>query len=278
MARYLSFLLAALACAAAINTLSPVFAAARGEVRRSQTEEEAAKALAEYVADLSAKTVKERKKFTVAVAGGTLIHTMRKLLEEPYLHSVDWSAWHMFWVDERAVPNSSTDSNYNLARVGFLSKVPIPAGSIHPVNTELAYDAAAADYEALIKKLMEDSTVASSPAGLPKFDLILMGAGLDCHIASLFPGSPLLQEKQKWVAGVEKAIIAPRVTFSLPPINSAANLAFVITASDLPDWSHANLSACVKKGIEGGHDLPIQMVSPEGGFLWFLDSATSLEL
>ena len=48
---------------------------------------------------------------------------LRKLVEAPYVDSIDWSKWQVFWVDERVVPKDHPDSNYKLAFDGFLSKV-----------------------------------------------------------------------------------------------------------------------------------------------------------
>lgn len=45
------------------------------------------------------------------------------MTESPYLESVDWAKWHVFWVDERVVPKDHEDSNYKLAFDSFLSKV-----------------------------------------------------------------------------------------------------------------------------------------------------------
>lgn len=44
-------------------------------------------------------------------------------MEAPYIDAVEWSKWHVFWVDERVVPKDHEDSNYKLAYDGFLSKV-----------------------------------------------------------------------------------------------------------------------------------------------------------
>jgi hypothetical protein len=44
-------------------------------------------------------------------------------LEPPYVDSIEWAKWHVFWVDERVVPKDHQDSNYKLAFDGFLSKV-----------------------------------------------------------------------------------------------------------------------------------------------------------
>lgn len=88
-----------------------------------ETEEDLAVSLAKYAADLSAKFVEERGAFSVVLSGGSLIKSLRKLAEAPYIDSVDWSRWHVLWVDERVVPKDHDDSNYKLAYNGFLSKV-----------------------------------------------------------------------------------------------------------------------------------------------------------
>ena len=118
--------------------------------------EDLAVSLAKYTAELSQKFATERGAFTVVLSGGSLIDSLRffdvsptptqiapflvspgftftdhveicwfhsKLTEPPYLESVDWSKWHVFWVDERVVPKDHEDSNYKLAFDGFLSKV-----------------------------------------------------------------------------------------------------------------------------------------------------------
>ena len=86
-------------------------------------EEDLAVSLAKYTAELSEKFAAERGAFTVVLSGGTLIEALRKLAEPPYLEAVDWSKWHVFWVDERVVPKDHEDSNYKLALDGLLAKV-----------------------------------------------------------------------------------------------------------------------------------------------------------
>ncbi|KAI8573131.1 hypothetical protein RHMOL_Rhmol01G0255000 [Rhododendron molle] len=264
---------------------------AKGMVDVHDTEEEVAEAVAEYVANLSSKFAQERAIFTVVVAGGTLIHTLRKLVEEPYSKSVDWWKWEVFWVDERMVPLTDKDSNYKLAYDGFLSKVPIPPTNIHAVNVTLPAAAAAEAYQTLIKTLVDNKTIDfSSSSGSPRFDLMLLGMGPDGHVASLFPGHPLLKEKQRWVAAIEDSPFPPkeRVTFTLPVINSAVNFAFVITASDLPEWVQAMLAEKVGKAVNGSGCgggsgevegcLPVEMVKPGGEMRWFLDKSTAAKI
>jgi 6-phosphogluconolactonase len=130
-------------------------AALKSSLRTFDTEEDVAISLAKYTAELSEKFAAERGAFTVVLSGGTLIETLRfvprappwvgwfrsrffdplaisrfllashrrKLAEPPYLETVDWSKWHVFWVDERVVRKDHVDSNYKLAVDGLLSKV-----------------------------------------------------------------------------------------------------------------------------------------------------------
>ncbi|GMP70699.1 hypothetical protein CsSME_00029437 [Camellia sinensis var. sinensis] len=95
----------------------------QGKVDVFDSEESLSVSLAKYTADLSEKFAKERGAFTVVLSGGSLINSLRKLVEAPYIDSVDWSKWHIFWVDERVVPKDHEDSNYKLAYDGFLCKV-----------------------------------------------------------------------------------------------------------------------------------------------------------
>ncbi|KAF7154810.1 hypothetical protein RHSIM_Rhsim01G0188800 [Rhododendron simsii] len=194
----------------------------------------------------------------------------------------------VFWVDERMVPLTDKDSNYKLAYDGFLSKVPIPPTNIHAVNVTLPAAAAAEGYQTLIKTLVDNKTIdSSSSSGSPRFDLMLLSMGPDGHVASLFPGHPLLKEKQRWVAAVEDAPFTPRerVTFTFPVINSAANFGFVITASDLPAVVKAMLAEKVGKAVNGrgcgegeGLLLPVEMVKPRGEMRWFLDKSTAAKI
>lgn len=233
-------------------------------------EEDVAVALAKYVADLSHKFAKEKGIFTVVLSGGTLIDTMRKLVEPPYLDTIDWSKWHVFWLDERVVLKTDPLSNYKLAYDGFLSKVPIPPSNVYPINDTLpAPEDAADDYEVCLKSLVEKKILElSKVTGFPKFDLMLLGMGPDGHVASLFPKHPLLQEKKRWVTYIKDSPKMPpeRITFTFPVINSSEYIALVVTGADLANAVHIALGNHQSSDL-----LPAQMVSPEGELTWFLD-------
>ncbi|KAL6644405.1 hypothetical protein ACP70R_016013 [Stipagrostis hirtigluma subsp. patula] len=245
--------------------------ASRKKLLIFDAEEDLAASLAEYTAELSAKFAAERGAFAVVLSGGSLVKALRKLAESPYLEAVDWSKWHVFWVDERVVPKDHADSNYRLAFDEFLSKVPIPADQVYAINDSLSAEEAADDYESRLKQLVKNGVIEmSSVTGFPKFDLMLLGMGPDGHVASLFPGHPFVHENQKWVTYVKDSPKPPpeRITFTFPMINSSAYIALVVTG--------AGKGGAVHKALSEEHNtsdlLPVEMVSLQDGELtWFTD-------
>lgn len=241
-------------------------------------EEELSNSLAKYTTDLSRKFCGERGAFTVVLSGGSLIKSLRKLVESPYSVLIDWGKWHIFWVDERVVPKDHPDSNYKLAFDEFLSKVPIPAGQSYAINDSLSAEAAADDYETLLKHLVSKGVLLLSPAtGFPKFDLMLLGMGPDGHIASLFPGHPLLSENHRWVTSITNSPKPPleRITFTIPVINSSAHIALVVTGAGKADVVHQVFGSKSSSSVL----LPVQMVElDDGEFTWFADKAAASKL
>lgn len=123
---------------------------------------------------------------------------------------------------------------------------------------------------------MKTGTLSISEAsGFPKFDLMLIGMGPDGHVASLFPGHPLLEESSRWVGHIKDSPKPPpeRITFTFPVINSSAHVALVITGANKAHPVHVALGDGKNSGM-----LPIQMVSPEGELSWFLDKEAASKL
>ena len=108
---------------------------------------------------------------------------------------------------------------------------------------------------------------------LPRFDLVLLGLGVDGHAASLFPGSPVLREIFRAVAAVHVAAasIPQRLTLTLPVLNAAARVVFLVAGPE---------KAKVVKAVFGERaSLPAAMVRPDPGELvWLLDRAAAAQL
>ncbi|XP_020236760.1 probable 6-phosphogluconolactonase 4, chloroplastic [Cajanus cajan] len=263
------------------NALLPPIKASMADTNKNVAVEvfdkdDLAVSLAKYVADLSDKFTKERGAFTVCLSGGSLIKYLGKLLEPPYVDSLEWSKWHVFWVDERVVPKTHEDSNYKLALDGLLSKVPIPPGNNYAINDALSAEGAADDYETCLRQLVKNNVIASSPAsGFPKFDLMLLGMGPDGHVASLFPGHPLVEENKRWVAFIKDSPKPPpeRITFTFPVINASAYAALVVTGKGKADAVNSVLGKS-----QNSAKLPAGLVAPEGELKWFLDKGAASKL
>ncbi|XP_061360133.1 probable 6-phosphogluconolactonase 4, chloroplastic [Gastrolobium bilobum] len=239
------------------------------------TKEHLAVSLAYDVAQLSNKFTRERGAFTVVLSGGSLVKYLRKLVEPPYVDSIEWSKWHVFWVDERVVPKDHLESNYKLAYDGFLSKVPIPAVNVNAIDDALPADGAADVYETTLRRLVKSDVIATSASGFPKFDLMLLGMGPDGHVASLFPGHPILKEDQKWVTFINDSPKPPsdRITFTFPVINSSSNIAMVVTGA-----GKANSVYHALEDDQKTDKLPVELVSPEGELKWYLDKGAASKL
>jgi 6-phosphogluconolactonase len=143
-----------------------------------------------------------------------------------------------------------------MAREARLSKIPIPSENVDRMSGETEPARGAAEYEAELKKYF-----GLGRGGLPRFDLIFLGVGEDGHTASLFPGSALLDEKNHLVATayVEK-LQAHRLTITVPMINAAARVAFLVAGQS---------KAAVVKEILGADShpdgFPAAKVSPADG-------------
>ncbi|KAL5553603.1 hypothetical protein UlMin_041004 [Ulmus minor] len=234
--------------------------------------------LAFYIAELSEESVKERGVFSVALSGGSLIGLMGKLCEAPYNKTVDWTKWYVLWADERVVAKNHADSNYKLAKEGLFSKVPIVPSHVHSINDSVSAEEAADEYEFVIRQLVKSRVISVSDiSDCPKFDLILLGMGSDGHVASLFPNHPVLDEKNEWVTFITDSPEPPpeRITFTLPVINSAANVAVVVTGDSKANAVHLAVD-------DVGPECPLvpaRMVqSTRGKPVWFLDKLAASKL
>ncbi len=186
---------------------------------------------ARRLVDAAQRAVGERGRFCVALTGGkSPIPMYRLLATEEFSGQIGWRHTRVFWSDERAVPPAHPESNYGLAHGEWLSRVPVAASNVYRMQAERPdIEAAAADYEALVRTLVPPA----SAAPLPGFDLVLLGMGADGHVASLFPGAPELTETKRLVCATPAEHAGwRRLTFTLPLINAARQVMFLITGEN----------------------------------------------
>jgi 6-phosphogluconolactonase len=222
--------------------------------------------VANQIARTAAEAVAARGRCALALAGGNTPRRAYELLAEPPLRdAVPWDALHLFWGDERCVPPDHPDSNYRMAREALIDRAPIAAANVHRVPTEEGSAAAvAAYYERELRTFfgleVED---------VPRFDLILLGLGPDGHTASLFPGSPALDETRRLVVPNSIDYMPhERVTFTFPVLNAARVIAFMIAGRDKAE----NLA----RALNGDPAVPAGRIHPtDGEVRWYLDRAAA---
>jgi len=224
-------------------------------------DELARRAAAQWVA-LAAAAIHSRGHFTVALSGGSTPKTLYSLLATAeFREKIQWDCVHLFWGDERCVAPDHPESNYRMVREALLSKIEIPPQNVHRMAGEKDPDRAAAEYEQELHNFFQTT----APA--PGFDLVLLGLGEDGHTASLFPGCAALKETTRWVATAYVARLhAHRLTLTLPVINAAAQVSFLISGES----KSAILKALLGKDSNPTR-YPAGLVRPVTGELtWFV--------
>ena len=220
-----------------------------------------ARAASEHFVTLAAEAIAARRRFAVALSGGSTPRATYALLaDDEFAARLDWSCVHVFWGDERCVPPDHPGSNFRLADEALLSHIPIPSDNIHRVHGELGPEAAAQAYAAALRTFFGTTW--------PRFDLVLLGMGSDGHTASLFPGSPALRETARSVVAVTACYQdrpAHRVTLTPPAINAARQVLFLVTGT-----AKAETLQAVLEGPEGPY--PAQRIRPTSGqLIWLVD-------
>jgi 6-phosphogluconolactonase len=172
-----------------------------------------------------------RGRFSIALAGGNTPKRTYRLLVERHRDEIEWPSWQILFGDERFVPWDDARSNYKMARDTLLAEAPIPNDHVHPVPARMPTVGGAADaYEQTLRRVL-----AGSAAEHGAIDLVLLGVGPDGHTVSLFPGSPALAEETRWACAVDAPTTVqpavPRVTLTLPILNTARNVIFLVAVA-----------------------------------------------
>jgi 6-phosphogluconolactonase len=149
----------------------------------------------------------------LALSGGS---TPGRAFELAVAAERDWSCASVWWGDERAVGPDDERSNYRLAKEHLLDRLE-RGPDVHRIPGELGAPAAADAYEQELDELV--------------LDLALNGIGPDGHTASLFPGKPSLDERERRVVAAEPGLepFVPRITLTIPAFNAIPVVVFLVT-------------------------------------------------
>ncbi len=232
----------------------------KGEVRVFEEAIDIWRAMADRWREIAAAAVAERGSFTAAISGGRTPMGFYCYLGRTA--GIPWEKTDLFQVDERFVPRDDDESNFRLIELSLLLKAPIPPERVHPIPVDgNSVATAAARYEREMRDFFR------LPAGAwPSLDLVLLGTGEDGHTASLFPGDDVLDEEERWTAAVSpSAAEHERVTLTLPVINRARNVFFLVTGS-----GKAEALGKIRRGADRA--VPASLVDPkEGSLTFYLD-------
>jgi len=241
------------------------------ELRILTTPQELFAAAAEEVVCAAQDAVAQRGRFTIALSGGSTPRSLNTLLATNARTSLPWDRVFFFWGDERHVPPTDSESNYRMAEETLLSKIPVAPANVFRIPAENPHASAAAEaYEQTLRTFFT-----LEPGQFPCFDLILLGMGPDGHTASLFPETAALQEKSRLVVAnwVEK-FKTDRITLTLPVLNAARSVAFLVSGVDKAAALHEVLETDVP-----GEQYPSKLVRPsDGRLIWLVDRAAASEL
>jgi 6-phosphogluconolactonase len=222
-------------------------------------------ALACAIAERLAMGVRAHGSSSIALSGGRTPRTLYDRLAHDHRKDIPWAHVHIFWSDERYVPPEDERSNYRMAREALLRHVPVPAANVHRMPTEPAdpRDAATA-YEGVLR--------AHFGSPWPRFDLVLLGLGDDGHTASIFPGSPALDEAERWVVAATGPL-EPRVrlTLTLPAITHATAIDVIVSGSSKAE----PLRQALADDPDPWHCPASAVRRTDGALVWWADAAAA---
>lgn len=185
---------------------------------------ELARGAAELVATALSHATSGRGTASFVLAGGTTPAASYRALARK---SVDWGSVDLFWGDERCVPPDHPASNYRMASTTLLEPAKVPAERVHRIPGELPTDRAVREYETLLRQRFDEPW--------PRFDLVLLGMGVDGHVASLFPGHRS-QDDRPWVIPVEGGPGGiDRVSLSMGVLTAAEQLVLLVSGAAKAD-------------------------------------------
>ena len=230
----------------------------------TETSEHLAIAAADMFADRARTCISERGIFAVAMSGGSTPRAMNEVLaSQSYRDTIPWDKIHIFWVDERCVPEDDTASNYGNAKTDFINRVPIPKDNVHAIPVSVPPEEGRRRYEHELREFFQ-----LTKDMLPVFDMVFLGMGRDGHTASLFPGQKSLLEKKQIILVVKGGDPdVCRLTMTFPVLNNSRQMVILVSGKQ----KAAVIRSVFWSRSDSGR-LPIQMVQPQWGeLIWLLD-------
>lgn len=237
----------------------------------SDTDELVAAAGDRLVSAITAALAQRGQAAIALTGGGTGIGLLKRVRSAGA--NIDWSKVHLYWGDERYVPESDDERNDKQAREALLDHIDIPARNVHTMPASdgefgADIDAAALAYAQVL--------AANAPDGepTPRFDVHLLGMGPEGHVNSLFPHTVEAAEKSRFVVGVEDCPKPPprRITLTFPAVARSREVWLVVSG----DGKAEAVAAAV--GGADPLDWPAAGAVGSEKTVWLLDSGAASQL
>ncbi|MFE7632245.1 6-phosphogluconolactonase [Kocuria sp. NPDC057446] len=190
---------------------------------------------AERILDVVVAAQEERGEASLVLTGGSMgTAVLAAVAASARRDQVDWSRVDVWWSDERFVAEDSPERNSVQAAEAVGDALALNPDRVHRMGSADEFgtaEDAAFDYR---RELAAAADAEHRRQSFPRFDLALLGLGPDGHVASLFPGRPHVHEQDATVLGVQDSPKPPpvRVTMTLPMINSAERIWFLVAGAD----------------------------------------------
>lgn len=186
------------------------------------------------------EAIASRGRFSIVLAGGSTPKSVYALLKDA---QADWTNWHVYHNDDRCLPVDNSERNSLMARTTWLNHVAIPANQIHDIPAELGNIEGAKAY-------------AKTLAGVPEFDLVLLGLGEDGHTASLFPNQAVDNSADAVPVFDAPKPPADRITVSQQRLSNTREVIFLVTGAGKQD---------AVNNWRNGVAIPATLITPKNG-------------
>lgn len=228
------------------------------DLRTHSDAQEAAEACGAYILQTLSDALQANGTASLAISGGS---TPKLMFDSMASSPFDWSHVHVFFVDERSVPPDHEQSNFRMANEHLIT--PARIEHAHRILAELPPDHAASQYSDDLRAHFRLEN-----GQLPRFDVVHLGIGPDAHTASLFPGEPLIEDRDGLAAAVYVEKIPQwRITLLPGVLLAARHVAVLAAGSD----KRAALSQ-ILRGPYTPMEHPAQLVTRRtAATIFFLD-------
>lgn len=214
--------------------------------------------------------IRERGEAHLVITGGSILEKTLEAMAQP--DAIQWSRVHVWWGDERYVPENSDERNDRPAMSLLFDKVPVDPTRIHRMP---AADAGFGDdVEAAADSYAAELAGAADGTDVPAFDVVLLGVGPDGHCASLFPEHPGTRALDASVIAVHDSPKPPptRMSLTFPALDAARQVWFVVSGEGKAD--------AVSRALGGAPREEVPSAGPRGrdATIWLVDRDAASKL